>query len=95
MLNTVHSLANGLLTIIDDILDISKIEANRMDLEQIPFSLRSTIFNAMKTLGVKANERFLNLAYEVDNSIPDWIVGDPYRLRQIVINLAGNSKFIL
>jgi len=91
MLNTVHSLANGLLTIIDDILDISKIEANRMDLEQIPFSLRSTIFNAMKTLGVKANERFLNLAYEVDNTIPDWIIGDPYRLRQIIINLAGNS----
>lgn len=86
MLSTVHSLANGLLTIIDDILDISKIEANRMDLEQIPFSLRSTIFNAMKTLGVKANERFLNLAYEVDNTIPDWIVGDPYRLRQIIIS---------
>ena len=91
MLNTVHSLANSLLTIIDDILDISKIEANRMDLEQISFSLRTTIFNAMKTLGVKANERFLNLAYEVDNTIPDWIVGDPYRLRQIIINLAGNS----
>lgn len=91
MLNTVHQLANSLLLIIDDILDISKIEANRMDLEQIEFSLRSTIFNALKTLAVKANERFLNLAYEVDSNIPDWVVGDPFRLRQIVINLVGNS----
>lgn len=91
MLNTVHNLANSLLLIIDDILDISKIEANRMDLEQIPFSLRSTIFNALKTLAVKANERFINLAYQVDNSIPDWVIGDPFRLRQIIVNLVGNS----
>lgn len=91
MLNTVHNLANSLLLIIDDILDISKIEANRMDLEQIPFSLRSTIFNALKTLAVKANERFLNLAYQVDHKIPDWVVGDPFRLRQIIVNLVGNS----
>ena len=91
MLNTVHNLANSLLLIIDDILDISKIEANRMDLEQIPFSLRATVFNALKTLAVKANERFLNLAYQVDSSIPDWVIGDPFRLRQIIVNLVGNS----
>lgn len=91
MLNTVHNLANSLLLIIDDILDISKIEANRMDLEQIAFSLRSTIFNALKTLAVKANERLLNLTYHVDYKIPDWVIGDPFRLRQIIVNLVGNS----
>lgn len=91
MLNIVHNLANSLLTIIDDILDISKIEANRMDLERIPFSLRSLVFNALKSVTVKANERSLNLAYEVDSSVPDYILGDSFRLRQIIINLVGNA----
>ncbi|KAI9702174.1 MAG: histidine kinase osmosensor [Bogoriella megaspora] len=91
MLYIVHNLANSLLTIIDDILDISKIEANRMVMEQIPFSLRGTVFNALKTLAVRANERMLNLAYEVNNSIPDYVIGDSFRLRQIILNLVGNA----
>ncbi len=91
MLNIVHNLANSLLTIIDDILDISKIEANRMVMEQIPFSLRGTVFNALKTLAVKANERFLNLAYQVDSKVPDYVIGDSFRLRQIILNLVGNA----
>lgn len=91
MLNVVSSLANSLLTIIDDILDISKIEANRMVIESIPFTIRGTVFNALKTLAVKANEKFLNLAYQVDSSVPDYVVGDPFRLRQIILNLVGNA----
>lgn len=91
MLNVVHSLANSLLTIIDDILDISKIEANRMVIESIPFTMRGTVFNAMKTLAVKANEKFLNLTYQVDSSVPDYVIGDPFRLRQIILNLVGNA----
>ncbi|KAL1958379.1 hypothetical protein VTO42DRAFT_4480 [Malbranchea cinnamomea] len=91
MLNVVHSLANSLLTIIDDILDISKIEANRMVIESIPFTIRGTVFNALKTLAVKANEKFLNLAYQVDSSVPDYVMGDPFRLRQIILNLVGNA----
>ena len=91
MLNVVHNLANSLLTIIDDILDISKIEANRMIIERIPFTVRLTVFNALKTLAVKANEKFLNLAYQVDSSIPDYVIGDPFRLRQIILNLVGNA----
>lgn len=91
MLNTVHNLANSLLTIIDDILDISKIEANRMMIESIPFTVRGTIFNALKSLAVKANEKSLNLAFEVDSSVPDYVVGDPFRLRQIILNLVGNA----
>lgn len=91
MLNTVHNLANSLLTIIDDILDISKIEANRMAIEAIPYTIRGTVFNALKSLAVKANEKNLILAFDVDNSVPDYVVGDPFRLRQIILNLVGNA----
>lgn len=91
MLNIVFSLANSLLTIIDDILDISKIEANRMILEEEPFSLRSQVFNSLKSLAVRANEKDISLVYDVDASVPDFIVGDSFRLRQIILNLAGNA----
>lgn len=91
MLNIVNNLANSLLTIIDDILDISKIEANRMVMERINFSMRGSVFSALKTLAVKANDKCLNLAYSVDSSVPDYVVGDPYRLRQIILNLVGNA----
>ena len=91
MLNIVFSLANSLLTIIDDILDISKIEANRMVLEEEPFSLRSLVFSSLKSLAVRANEKEISLVYDIDGSVPDYIVGDSYRLRQIILNLAGNA----
>src|SRR5438046_4326443 len=86
-LNVVHNLANSLLTIIDDILDISKIEANRMMIESIPFTVRGTIFNALKSLDVKAHEKSLSLAFGVDSTVPDYVIEDPFRLRQIVLNL--------
>ena len=91
MLNIVHNLANSLLTIIDDILDISKIEANRMEIETIPFSMRRTVFDALKTLTVRATDRYLDLAYQVGSSVPDYVVGDPFRLRQVILNLVGNA----
>ncbi|CAN9335985.1 unnamed protein product [Alternaria alternata] len=91
MLTIVHNLAGQLLTIIDDILDISKIEANRMVMEEIPFSMRGTIFNALKSLASRANERKLNLAYDVSYKVPDYVVGDSFRLRQIILNLVGNA----
>lgn len=87
----VSSLANSLLTIIDDILDISKIEAGRMTMETIPFSLRSQMFSVLKTLAVKANQKKLDLVYKVDQNIPDQLIGDPFRLRQVVTNLIGNA----
>jgi osomolarity two-component system sensor histidine kinase NIK1 len=87
----VSSLANSLLTIIDDILDISKIEAGRMIIESIPFSIRSSIFSVLKTLAVKANQKKLDLIYCVDSSIPDQLIGDPLRLRQVITNLIGNA----
>lgn len=91
MLTIVHNLAGQLLTIIDDILDISKIEANRMVMEEIPFSMRGTIFNALKSLASRANERKLNLAYDVSYKLPDYVIGDSFRLRQIILNLVGNA----
>lgn len=91
MMTIVHTLAVQLLTIIDDILDISKIEANRMTIEQIPFSLRGTMFNALKSLTTRANDKSLNLVYQVEGAVPDYVVGDSFRLRQIILNLVGNA----
>ena len=91
MMNIVHNLANSLLTIIDDILDISKIEANRMIMESISFSMRSSVFSALKTLAVRANDKKLDLKFHVDSNLPDYVNGDPFRLRQIILNLVGNA----
>lgn len=91
MLSTVHNLANSLLTIIDDILDISKIEANRMIIEQVEFTLRGTVYDALKTLAVKSIDAPLDLIYEADNSFPDYLIGDSFRLRQVILNLVGNA----
>lgn len=90
-LNMVQSLANSLLTIIDDILDISKIEANHIIIEKTPFSLGSTVFSVLKALAVETSEKGLSLVYTVDNTVPDYLVGDAYRLRQIMLNLVGNA----
>lgn len=91
MLSIVNNLANSLLTIIDDILDISKIEANRMMIEQIDFSLRGTVFGALKTMAVKAIERQLDLNYYCDSTFPDFLIGDSFRLKQVLLNLVGNA----
>ncbi|KAK4054453.1 histidine kinase osmosensor [Microbotryomycetes sp. JL201] len=87
----VSNLANSLLLIIDDILDISKIEAGRMTVETIPYSVRSAVFGVLKTLAVKATQNKLDLLYSVESDIPDLLVGDPFRLRQVITNLVGNA----
>lgn len=87
----VSSLALNLLTIIDDILDISKIEAGRMTIESIPFNLRTTIFSILKTLSVKASSKKLDMTFDVDANVPDQLLGDPLRTKQVVINLVGNA----
>ena len=90
-LNMVHNLAISLLTIIDDILDISKIEANHMIIEKTPFSLGATVFSVLKALSVETNEKALGLVYTVDGEVPDYLIGDAYRLRQVMLNLVGNA----
>ncbi|KAL4402335.1 histidine kinase osmosensor [Malassezia pachydermatis] len=88
---TVSTLASNLLAIIDDILDISKIEAGRMTIEEIPFSLRGIVFSVLKTLSVRAAQKKLNLVYEVAPDVPDALIGDALRLKQIITNLIGNA----
>ncbi|KAG9312444.1 HAMP TYPE histidine kinase [Chiua virens] len=103
----VHSLARSLLLIIDDILDISKsrssrsdkrsklmccaVEAGRMTMEAVSYSLRQTVFGILKTLVVRASQNNLDLTYDVDPDIPDQLIGDSLRLRQVITNLVGNA----
>jgi CheY-like chemotaxis protein len=88
---TVQTSADSLLTLINDILDFSKIEAGKFDLDAIDFSLRSSLGAAVKILGARAHEKGLELACHILPDVPDALVGDPGRLRQIVINLIGNA----
>ena len=83
--------AQSLLATIDDILDFSKIEARKIDLEPVYFSIREMLADTMKSLGVNAAARGLILAYYVEPDVPDTLWGDPLRLRQVIVNLVGNS----
>ncbi|KAJ6510922.1 hypothetical protein C8R45DRAFT_965573 [Mycena sanguinolenta] len=87
----VHSLARSLLLIIDDILDISKIEAGRMTMESVSYSLRQTVFDILKTLVGRATQKGLDLIFDVGPEIPDALIGDSLRLRQVITNLVGNA----
>ncbi|KAK0444528.1 two-component histidine kinase Le.nik1-like protein [Desarmillaria tabescens] len=87
----VHSLARSLLLIIDDILDISKIEAGRMTMEAVSFSLRHTVFGMLKTLVARASQNNLDLTFDIAPDIPDHLIGDSLRLRQVITNLVGNA----
>jgi signal transduction histidine kinase len=87
----VKTSADALLTLLNDILDFSKIEAGKLDLEHIPFSLRDTLEDTMKTLAVRAHKQGLELACHIPPDVPDALIGDAGRLRQIIVNLAGNA----
>jgi signal transduction histidine kinase/DNA-binding response OmpR family regulator len=88
---TIHTSGEALLTIINDILDFSKIEAGRFELDAHPLALSSTIEGALDVMGPIAAKKGLELVYDLDPSLPAWIVGDAGRLRQIVLNLLSNS----
>ena len=88
---TIQRSADALLAIIDDILDFSKIEAGKLELESIPFDLHALVGDVADLLGVKAQERELELICAVGPDVPRWCEGDPLRLRQILMNLAGNA----
>jgi PAS domain S-box-containing protein len=83
--------ADALLGVINDILDFSKIEAGKLDFEAIEFDLRESLGEAMKSLALRAHEKGLELAYDVRSEVPDGVVGDPGRIRQVVLNLVGNA----
>jgi len=83
--------AEALLHLINDILDFSKIEAGRLELENIPFSLRDALGDTLRALASRAAEKHLELTCRIPPDVPDALVGDAHRLRQIVINLTGNA----
>ena len=87
----VRASADNLLAIINDILDFSKIEAQRLELEEIEFDPRASVEDAIDTLAAKAVEKRLELTCIVDPEVPEQLRGDPGRLRQVVLNLAGNA----
>lgn len=87
----VHLSAESLLGILNDILDFSKIEAGKLDIEQIPFSLESVMDNLATLIGFKADEKSLELLFDIAPDVPNRLFGDPLRLGQVLINLANNS----
>jgi two-component system, sensor histidine kinase and response regulator len=87
----VKSSADALLDIINDVLDFSKVEAGKLELDAAEFSLRSTLSHALKPLAFRAHQKGLELAVDVSWGTPDALVGDPGRLRQVVLNLVGNA----
>src|SRR5580698_1992660 len=90
-LNAVKYSADSLLSVINEILDFSKIEVGRLALDPIEFNLREHLGHAMKSLSVGAHQKDLELACFVPPELPEYVIGDPVRLRQVVLNLAGNA----
>ncbi|MGH8689181.1 MAG: response regulator, partial [Burkholderiales bacterium] len=90
-LGLVKASGDSLLTIINDILDVSKVEAGQLQIETIDFSLRECIGDAVKTLAPQARHKGLELTCDISRELPDALRGDPARLRQILLNLAGNA----
>ena len=90
-LETVKKSADSLLSVINDILDFSKIEAGKLELEHVPFDLRETLGDMLNTLALRAHQKGLELACHIAPGVPETVVGDPTRLRQVLINLVGNA----
>ena len=90
-LSMLKSSGDALLGVINDILDFSKVEAGKLDLEVIEFNVHDTVADLMKLLAPRAHEKGLELAYHVPADVPSVLVGDPGRLRQVLLNLIGNA----
>ncbi|HEY1377920.1 MAG TPA: PAS domain S-box protein [Gemmataceae bacterium] len=90
-LRTVRTSAESLLTVINDVLDFSKIEAGKLALEPIDFGLREAVGEAVKPLAHRARVKGLALTAKIARTVPDGLVGDPGRLRQVLVNLVGNA----
>lgn len=89
--NTLLNAAEGLSAIINDLLDISSIEAGKLELDEIPFDLRETLNDLVSMLGPRARDKGLALELRVDENLPQQIIGDPIRIRQILLNLTSNA----
>jgi signal transduction histidine kinase len=89
--NTIRTSGEALLTIINDILDFSKIESGKMELEKAPFELALCVEEALDLFAPTAAAKRLEIGYHVEQDVPQWIVGDVTRLRQIIVNLVNNA----
>jgi len=90
-LETVKTSADGLLAVINDILDFSKIEAGKVELELLEFSLRECLEETLKSVALRASEKGLELLCDMAAEVPERVVGDPVRLRQVLLNLLSNA----
>ena len=90
-LNTVQSSAEALLSLINDILDFSKIEAGKLELDPVTFDLRDAVADMLNTLAARAHAKHLELLYDIPPQVHDALIGDVYRLRQVIVNLVGNA----
>ena len=90
-LDMVRMSADSLLSLLNDILDFSKIEGDMLELESIEFNLRDHLEDILKTLALLAHKKGLELACRIENDVPVALVGDPGRLRQVIVNLIGNA----
>lgn len=90
-LDVLQGSARSLLAIINDVLDFSKIEARKLELETVPFSLRETLSDALSTLAINAQQNQIRMVLHVRPAVPDSLVGDPNRFRQVVLNLVNNA----
>ena len=88
---TIRSSSEGLLSIINDILDLSKIEAGQLEFEEIPFNLNSQLEDILDLFASKASEKSLELILDIDEQVNGNLLGDPTRLRQVLVNLVGNA----
>jgi two-component system sensor histidine kinase/response regulator len=90
-LGIVKSSADALLRVINDILDFSKIEAGKLLIEHIPFNLGQSVTDTLKAVALRANQKGLELVFDMGSDVPVAVVGDPGRLRQILVNIIGNA----
>ncbi len=90
-LDIINNSANNLLTVINDILDFSKIESNKITLENIPFSIRKVVDEVGDTVFLKAEKQGINFITYTDPDMPEFVYGDPIRLRQVVLNFVNNA----
>jgi two-component system sensor histidine kinase/response regulator len=81
----------SLLSIINDVLDFSKVESGKVELEETPLRVRECVGDALKSLALRAHSKGLELALDIHSDVPEWVLGDAGRLRQIIVNLVGNA----
>jgi signal transduction histidine kinase/CheY-like chemotaxis protein len=89
--NTIRSSGDVLLSVVNDVLDYSKIEADKLELDSAPFSLYDTLENVTDSLGQSADHKDLDLELRIDPDVPNSVIGDPLRLKQVLFNLVGNA----